>query len=156
MAAHLYRKPEYSAVTSNQWAEIQYWPSFFFFFCFFKWIIYYCWSVHKEKLSWKLFSIIVTIFNFPTFKCIKGMKSLHIFPWWSFSTVMPTRFHMIVQTESFFGCFFSAWPALTSSHLSLLLLANTLDSAAELALHNPDCRTLRGKKKKKNTFSVRC
>lgn len=57
---------------------------------------------------------------------------------------------MIVQTESFFGCFLSAWPALTSSHLSLLLLANTLDSAAELALHNPDCRTLR---KKKHIFS---
>lgn len=45
-----------------------------------------------------------------------------------------------------FWLFFSAWPALTSSHLSLLLLANTLDSAAELALHNPDCRTWRRKK----------
>lgn len=33
-----------------------------------------------------------------------------------------------------------------SSQLSLLLLANTFESAAELGLHNPGCQTLRKKK----------
>lgn len=53
---------------------------------------------------------------------------------------------MNVQTElrhAFFFLFFFAWPAPKSSQLSLLLLANTLDSAAELRLCNPDCQTLR-------------
>lgn len=51
---------------------------------------------------------------------------------------------------------FFAWPALTSSQLSLLLLANTFDSAAEFRLHNPDCQTLRIKKKLLSKSDVLC
>lgn len=51
---------------------------------------------------------------------------------------------------------FCAWPALTSSQLSLLLLANTFDSAAEFRLHNPDCQTLRVKKKLLSKSDVLC
>lgn len=152
MAAQLHRKPEYSAdIKSVSRIPILALVYFFIFLLFLmnNSLMLKCWTQREAKLEtflnycYQLFSIS------PPSNALKEWKACTHF---SFCTVMPTRFHMIVQTQSFFGCFFSAWPALTSSHLSLLLLANTLDSAAELALHNPDWWTLR-KNKNQHIFS---